>query len=208
MARSVFPPASGLPPLACRCAYCHAGTKKFVRRRLRGRDGSRRTGQKNASTAWKAATHGDDFGACRKNWGVSRERHPRPWRQLRGSCPTPDRLTLRSRKGKLSSLAILQRAARRSSFATYHGLIRRFGAAALTWGFAIRAKNQPTRCIAVDTHDHHSGRSARGYYRETSGLVSSVSFLPLGILFGGVFLPRRTQRTRREEVESYILGVL
>ena len=136
---------------------------------------------KNASTAWKAATHGDDFGACREALGFCPgDVIPVPGPNSTGHARLPIDLRHSRTRTSASFLMFPQRAARGSSFATYHGLIQRFGAAALTWGFAIRAKNQPTRCIAVDTHDHHSGRSARVYYRKTAGPVSSVSFLTVG----------------------------
>jgi hypothetical protein len=81
---------SRLPPPACCAARSIAQrTKKFVRRRGRGRGCSRRTGQKNASTAWAAATHWDDSGACRENWRCSRDCHPRPWRHSAGPTRLP-----------------------------------------------------------------------------------------------------------------------
>ena len=192
MAPGLPPTASGLPVRAPARRHKKVRAPPLARSRPFSSD---RT--KNASTAWKAATHGDDFGACREALGFCPgDVTPVPGPNSTGHARLPIDLRHSHARASLAPLRPYRERLAGVVSRLTTGLPRLSCAAALTWGFAVRAKNQPTRRIAVDTHDHHSGRSARGYYRKRAGPVSSVSFLT--VVFTKNILPPSYARLRRE----------
>ena len=145
-ARSACP--NDLRPPAYRPARSGARAHKKVCAAPRSRSrlfSSNRT--KMPRPRWPRRRTGMILGLAEDVRVIPGNRHPRPWRRLHGSCPTPDRLTLRSHKN-LSRIVSCFRSERLA------GVVSRlttFVPAALAWSFAIRAKNQPPRCKTVNT---------------------------------------------------------